>query len=141
MSVVSKLYPQVDAGAAARLFKSYNDKYEDGGQMRDFIWVGDCVDVMVWLLDHPDVSGLFNLGTGKGRSFKDLAGAVFSACGKEPKITYVDMPESLKPKYQYFTEADISKLRAAGYSKEFTSLEDGIKQYVSEFLSREDRYR
>lgn len=141
MSVVSKLYPQVEAGAAARLFKSYHKDYGDGGQIRDFIWVEDCVDVMIWLLDNPDVSGLFNLGSGKGRSFKDLAHAVFQAAGKAPKISYVDMPESLKPKYQYFTEADMSKLRAAGYDKEFTSLEEGVQRYVSEYLSKEDRYR
>ena len=141
MSVVSKLYPQVEAGAAARLFKSYHKDYQDGGQIRDFIWVGDCIDVLVWLYDHPEVSGIFNLGSGKGRSFKDLAAAVFGAVGKETKITYVDMPETLKPKYQYFTEADMSKLRQAGYTKEFTSLEEGVKKYVTEFLAKEDRYR
>lgn len=141
MSVVSKLYPQVEAGAAARLFKSYHPDYEDGGQIRDFIWVDDCVDVMIWLLENRDKSGLFNLGSGHGRSFKDLAHAVFSAAGKEPKISYVDMPETLKPKYQYFTQADVSKLREAGYSKEFTSIENGIKKYVSNYLSKENRYR
>lgn len=141
MSVVSKLYPQVAAGAAARLFKSYHPKYEDGGQIRDFIWVQDCVDVMLWFYKNKDKSGLYNLGTGKGRSFNDMAKAVFKACDKPPKISYVDMPNSLKQKYQYYTEADVSKLREAGYTKEFTSLEDGIRQYVENYLSKEDHYR
>lgn len=141
MSVVTKLYPQVSAGAAARLFRSYHDEYADGGQIRDFVWVKDCVDVMLWFYKNKDKSGLFNLGTGKGRSFKEMAEAMFKACNKPSKINYVDMPNSLKPKYQYYTEANIEKLRAAGYSKEFTSLEDGIKQYVSDYLSQEDQYR
>ncbi|MAE50558.1 MAG: ADP-glyceromanno-heptose 6-epimerase [Micavibrio sp.] len=141
MSVVSKLHPQVAAGAAARLFKSYSPKYEDGGQIRDFIWVQDCVDVMLWFYQNQDKSGLFNLGTGKGRSFKDMAEAMFKAYDKPSKITYVDMPNSLKSKYQYYTEADVSKLRAAGYTKEFTSLEDGIKLYVDNYLSKDDQYR
>lgn len=141
MSVVSKLYPQVAAGAAARLFKSYNPKYEDGGQIRDFIWVEDCIDVMLWFYKNKDKSGLYNVGTGQGRSFNDMAKAVFQACDKPPKISYVDMPNSLKHKYQYYTEADVSKLRAAGYTKEFTSLEDGIRQYVENYLGKEDQYR
>ncbi|MFP4314392.1 MAG: ADP-glyceromanno-heptose 6-epimerase [Alphaproteobacteria bacterium] len=141
MSVVTKLYPQVSAGAAARLFRSYNDQYEDGGQKRDFIWVKDCVDVMIWFYKNKDKSGLFNLGTGQGRSFNEMAQAVFKACDKPPKISYVDMPNALKPKYQYFTQADIQKLRDAGYSKEFTSLEEGIKEYVEQYLSKDDSYR
>jgi ADP-L-glycero-D-manno-heptose 6-epimerase len=141
MSVVSKLYPQVNAGAAARLFKSYNPNYTDGGQVRDFIWVEDCVDVMLWFYKEKDKSGLFNLGTGQGRSFKDMAEAVFKACGKPTKINYVDMPNALRNKYQYFTQADMSKLHAAGYTKAFTSLEDGIRQYVEKYLSKDDPYR
>ncbi len=141
MSVASKLYPQASAGASARLFKSYNKKYPDGGQVRDFIWVGDVVDVMVWFYKHKDISGLFNLGTGEGRSFNDLAAAMFKACGKPAKITYTDMPEGLRDKYQYFTQAEIGKLRKAGYDKPFTSVEDGIKAYVENYLSKEDKYR
>lgn len=141
MSVVTKMYPQVSAGAAARLFRSYNDKYKDGGQIRDFVWIKDCIDVMLWFYKNKDKSGLYNLGTGKGRSFNEMAEAVFKACNKFPKITYVDMPNSLKHKYQYFTEADVKKLRAAGYDKEFTSLEDGIRQYVEGYLRQEDQYR
>ncbi len=141
MSVVCKLYPQVIAGAAARLFKSYRDDYEDGGQLRDFVYVDDCVDVMLWFLDNPRVNGLFNVGSGKARSFKDLALATFAASGKSPKISYIDMPQTLQAKYQYFTEANMSKLRSVGYTKELTSLEDGIAKYVQNFLSQVNPYR
>lgn len=138
MSVICKLYPQVMAGASAKLFKSHNPDYEDGGQLRDFVYVKDCVSVMLWLLENKNVSGLFNVGTGEARSFKDLAEATFKAAGKEPKINYIDMPESLRDKYQYFTQADMSKLRAAGYDKDFTSLEDGIQDYVTNYMAQED---
>lgn len=141
MSVVCKLYPQVQAGAAARLFKSHHPDYQDGGQLRDFVWVGDVVDVMLWLYENPGVNGIFNVGTGKARSFKDLAEATFKAAGKAPKINYMDMPETLRPKYQYYTQADMSKLRAAGYEKPFTELEDGITKYVKDYLSKADPYR
>lgn len=141
MSVVCKLYPQVAAGAAAPLFKSANPQYEDGGQLRDFIYVDDCVSVMLWLYDNPDVSGLFNVGTGKARSFKDLALATFSAADIEPRINYINMPEELKGKYQYFTEADVSRLRAAGYQAPFTELEEGVRRYVQDFMAKSDQYR
>jgi len=139
MSVICKLYPQVVAGATAKLFKSHNPNYEDGGQLRDFVYVKDCVSVMLWLYENKNVNGLFNVGTGEARSFKDLAEATFSAAGKEPKINYIDMPESLQPKYQYFTQADMTKLRGAGYDKKFTSLEDGVKDFVG-YMSKEDKY-
>lgn len=141
MSVICKLYPQIMAGAAAKLFKSYHKDYGDGGQLRDFVWVNDCVDVMVWLYDHPDVNGLFNVGSGKARSFKDLAEAAFKAAGKTPKISYIEMPESLRGKYQYFTQADMTKLRKAGYTKPLTTLEDGVTQYVNQHLAQDDQYR
>ena len=141
MSVVCKLYPQVMAGAAAKLFKSHNPDYEDGGQLRDFVFVQDCVDVMLWLHDNPKVSGLFNVGSGKARSFKDLALATFEAAGLEAKINYIDMPQELRGKYQYFTQADMSKLIEAGYNKPFTELESGVKSYVQDYMSKEDRYR
>ena len=141
MSVICKLYPQVMAGASARLFKSHNPDYEDGGQLRDFVYVEDCVSVMLWLYDNPDVSGLFNVGTGKARSFKDLALATFEAAGKEPKINYIDMPVELRGKYQYFTEANMQKLRDAGYDKPFTELEEGVRKYVQDFMQTEDPYR
>lgn len=141
MSVVCKLYPQIMAGAAARLFKSHHPDFKDGGQLRDFVWVGDCVDVMLWLYDNPGVNGIFNVGSSKARSFKDLAEAAFKAAGRAPKITYVDMPENLRGKYQYFTQADMAKLRAAGYTKPMTELEDGVTQYVQNYLAKEDQYR
>ncbi|HRJ61907.1 MAG TPA: ADP-glyceromanno-heptose 6-epimerase [Azospirillaceae bacterium] len=140
MSVVAKLYPKLKAGEPARLFKSHRDGYPDGGQLRDFIYVGDVVDVMLWLYDNPQVSGLYNVGTGQARSFADLARAVFAAMGREPDIQYFDMPEHLRDKYQYFTQAKMERLRAAGYDKPFTALEEGVRRYVQDFLSQEDPF-
>ncbi len=139
-SVVAHVYPHAEAGAAAQLFKSHRPDYSHGGQKRDFIWVGDIVDVMMWLLDNPQVSGLFNLGTGQARTFLDLASAVYRALGKEPNIKYVDTPVNIRDKYQYFTQANMDRLRAAGYSKPFTSLESGVTEYVTRYLSQPDRY-
>ena len=139
-SVVDQVYPFALRDEAFSLFKSHNPSYPDGGQLRDFVWVGDCVAVMLWLLDHPKTSGLFNLGTGKARSFNDLASAVFQAAGKTPQIRYRDTPEELRAKYQYFTQADMTKLRAAGYEAPFTTLEDGVGKYVQGYLAKEDRY-
>ena len=138
MSVICKLYPQVMAGASAKLFKSHRDDYEDGGQLRDFVYVKDCVDVMIWLYENENVNGLFNVGTGKARSFKDLAEATFAAAEKEPKINYIDMPEMLREKYQYYTQANVDKLRKAGYDKAFTDLEEGVKDYVQNYMAQED---
>lgn len=140
MSVVCKLYPEIKAGKAARLFKSCNPQYSDGGQLRDFIYVRDCVDVMLWLYDNKGVSGLFNVGTGKARSFKDLALATFKAANLNEKIDYIDMPEPLRDKYQYYTQADMGKLLRAGYKKSFTSLEEGVKSYVQDYLAAADPY-
>ncbi|NYZ14131.1 ADP-glyceromanno-heptose 6-epimerase [Azospirillum sp. RWY-5-1] len=140
MSVVAKLHPQLATGKGARLFKSHRPDYDHGGQLRDFIWVGDCVDVMLWLLDNPGVSGLFNVGTGRARSFRDLAEATFAALGRAPDIEYFDMPEELQGKYQYFTQADTGKLRAAGFDLPFTELEEGVRRYVQDFLSTDDPY-
>lgn len=141
MSVLCKLYPQIVAGASARLFKSDHPEYSDGGQMRDFVYVDDCVSVMLWLYDNPKVSGLYNVGSGKARSFKDLAEAAFHAIGKPSKINFIDMPEELKAKYQYFTEAKMEKLRDAGYTKPMTELEDGALQYIQDYLLQSDPYR
>ena len=138
-SVAEQIYPFAKRGEAFALFKSYHPDYADGGQLRDFVWVGDCVKVMLWLLANPKVSGLFNIGSGKARSFADLAAAVYTAVGTKPLITYRDMPVELRDKYQYFTEASMDKLRKAGFTAPLTSLEDGVKQYV-EYLGREDRY-
>ncbi len=139
-SMVAQIYPNAAEDRPARLFKSHNPDYPDGGQMRDFTWVGDCVDVMMWLCDTPDKSGLFNLGTGEARSFADLVAAAFRALGKEPQIKYVDTPPEIRDTYQYFTQANTSRLRAAGYDKPFTSLEDGVTRYVQNYLSAPDPY-
>jgi ADP-L-glycero-D-manno-heptose 6-epimerase len=140
-SVVNKLTPQIQAGEPAKLFRSYHPDYPDGGQKRDFIWVEDCVDVMLWLYDHQAVNGLYNVGTGQARSWHDLASAVFAALSKPADIEFVDMPEGLQAKYQNFTQAEMSKLRAAGYDRPFTSLEDGVQRYVQDFLTQPDPYR
>lgn len=140
-SVVSQVFPHARENAYFNLFKSHNPDYEDGGQMRDFVWVGDCVDVIMWLLDNPQVSGLFNLGTGKARTFRDLASAVYKALGKEPRIRFVDTPMQIRDKYQYFTEARMDRLREAGYTKPMTSLEDGVTRYVQQYLDKADPYR
>ncbi len=139
-SVVSTIFPRIIADASARLFKSYHPDYKDGGQQRDFVWVGDCIDVMLWLYENPQVSGVFNLGSGEARTFEDLALAVFTALGKKAKIEYVDMPEGLKAKYQYYTKANMDRLRAVGYSKPLTPLEEGVGIYVREYLATEDAY-
>jgi len=139
-SVPAKLFPLVMGGEPARLFASDRPDYADGGQLRDFVWVGDCVDVMLWLYDHPSVSGLFNLGTGRARSWNDLARALFTAAGIAPRIEYVPMPDHLKGKYQYFTEAKMDRLRAAGYAAPFTSLEEGLRRYVQDHLATPDPY-
>lgn len=139
-SVVAGIHPKIAAGEPAVLFKSHHPDYEDGGQLRDFIWVGDCVDVMLWLYENEDVSGLFNVGTGKARSFADLARAVFAARDMEPNITYVDTPENIRDRYQYFTEATMDNLRDAGYQGQFTPLEEGVRQYVQNHLEAEDPY-
>jgi len=140
-SVVSQMFDKLSAGETATLFKSHHPDYEDGGQLRDFVWVGDVVDIIMWLYDNPQVSDLFNVGTGKARSFKDLALSVFSAIGKEPDIQYVPTPESIRDKYQYFTEANMAKLRARGYGANMTPLEEGVRQYIQDYLATEDPFR
>jgi ADP-L-glycero-D-manno-heptose 6-epimerase len=138
-SVAEQIFPFAMRKEAFQLFKSYRPDYVDGGQVRDFVWVGDCVAVMLWLLDQPKVSGLFNVGSGKARSFADLAKAVYDAAGTKPMIAFREMPETMRDKYQYFTEADLTKLRAAGFMLPTTSLEDGVRWYVK-YLASEDRY-
>jgi ADP-L-glycero-D-manno-heptose 6-epimerase len=140
-SVVYHLFQQVNAGQPARLFRSHNPDYPDGGQMRDFIWVGDCVDVLLWLLENREVNGLFNVGTGKARSFADLARALFAAMERPEQIEYVPTPEDIRDKYQYFTEAPMARLRAAGYERPFTELEDGVRRYLRDHLATLDPYR
>ncbi len=140
-SVAAQIYPAAKSDGTARLFKSHHPDYPDGGQLRDFVWVGDCADVMAWLFDHPEVSGLFNMGTGKARSFADLARAVFAALDKEANIDYVDTPDEIREKYQYFTEAKMDRLRGAGFEKPFTAIEEGVGRYVRDYLDTDDPYR
>lgn len=140
ISVVLKNFREVDAGGPAVLFRSHNPEFPDGGQKRDFVWVGDCVTVMLWLLDNPGVNGMFNLGTGSARSFAELAAALFDALGRPADIKYVDTPEAIREKYQYFTEARMMRLRAARFDAPFTSLEEGVTRYVAEYLATNDHY-
>jgi ADP-L-glycero-D-manno-heptose 6-epimerase len=129
-SVASKICPLVEAGSAIHLFRSHNPGYQDGGQLRDFVYVKDCVAVVMWLLRNATVSGLFNVGSGTARSFLDLVRAVGAAVGREPDIRFIDTPVELRDKYQYFTQANMAKLRAAGFDQPFHSLEDGVRDYV-----------
>jgi ADP-L-glycero-D-manno-heptose 6-epimerase len=140
-SVASQIWPKVRDGQSVQLFKSYRDGVPDGGQTRDFVYVRDAADVVAWLVDNPQVSGIYNLGSGQARSFADMASAVFRAAGREPAIEYTPMPPAIRDKYQYFTEARMDRLKAAGYSKPLTSLEEGIGDYVSRYLSQPDPYR
>jgi len=140
-SVVQQLHEQISAGDAVRLFRSHHPNYSDGGQMRDFVSVDDCVDVIMWLFDTPEVSGLFNLGTGAARSFADLARAVYATIGLEPHIEFIDTPKEIRDKYQYFTQANMAKLRAAGCNHKFQSLDYGVDNYVRNFLDQTDPYR
>ena len=136
VSVVKVKYDEVAAGLPARLFRADRQGLADGAQARDFIWIGDVVDVLLWLLDHPEVNGLFNCGTGVARTYLDLAHAVCDAAGRQRAVAFVDMPEALRGQYQSFTQADVRRLRAAGYDRPFTSLEAGVGRYVSEHLLR-----
>lgn len=133
-SVVHKSYQQIQAEGRVGLFKSYRPEYADGGQVRDFIYVRDAVDVVLHFLDDRNVGGIYNCGTGQSRSWLDLATGVFKAMGREPQIDFIEMPDHLRGKYQYHTEADLQKLRRVGYTRNFTSLEDGIKDYVKSYL-------
>jgi len=137
-SVIAKAYDQVLKEGTMGLFKSYRKDYADGEQKRDFIYVKDVVDVVTHFLDHPQINGIFNVGTGQARTWNDLAKALFGAVGKKVNIQYVDMPEALRDQYQYFTQADISKLRKAGYTRPFMKLEDAIKDYAG--YLRDHRY-
>ncbi len=140
-SVVAQIWPKVAAGEEVALFRSHRPDYADGGQLRDFVYVRDAAEVAAWLLASPEVNGVFNLGSGKARSFADLARAVFAAAGQTPRIAYVDTPLSIRDQYQYFTQADMSRLVAAGWTRPFTELEAGVGDYVARFLSQPDPWR
>ena len=141
MSLVAKRFDDAKAGEPIRLFKSHRAGIADGDQKRDFIYVDDAVAVVRWLMETPAVSGIFNVGTGQARSFRDLVTALFAALGREPKIEYIDMPLSIRDSYQYFTQAEIGNLRRAGFDADFTTIEEGVRRYVSGYLDRADRYR
>lgn len=135
-SMVFHGFNQIQKDGEIRLFKSCHPKYEDGGQLRDFVYVKDICSVILWLLQNKEVSGLFNVGTGKAQSFRELAEATFHALGLEPNIKYIDMPEKLRGKYQYYTQAEMANLREAGYDKPFADLEQGVTDYVQQHLAK-----
>jgi ADP-L-glycero-D-manno-heptose 6-epimerase len=141
MSVLARRFDDIREGRTLQLFKSHRDGIADGDQRRDFIYVDDVVRVVMWLLATPQVSGLFNVGTGQARSFKDLMLSAYAALGKAPNIQYVDMPEAIRGSYQYFTQAEVDRLRGAGYNGGFTTLEDAVSLYVKGYLDSADRFR
>jgi ADP-L-glycero-D-manno-heptose 6-epimerase len=141
MSVLARRFDDIKCGRAVQLFKSHREGIADGDQRRDFIYVDDVVRVMMWLLSTSSVSGLFNVGTGKARSFKDLILSAYAALGTTPNIEYVDMPDQIRGSYQYFTQSEVDRLRGAGYNGGFTALEDAVALYVKGFLDRADRFR
>src|SRR3984957_15822182 len=141
MSVLARRFDDIRAGRPAQLFKSHRPGIADGDQRGDFIYVDDVVSVMMWLLATPSISGIFNVGTGKARSFKDLMLAAYAALGKPANIEYVEMPEQIRGSYQYFTQGDVARLRGAGYNGGFTALEAAVETYVKGFLDRADRFR
>ena len=137
-SVIFKAYQQIQTTGRMRLFRSHRPEYKDGEQKRDFISVKDCASAMMWFLNNESANGLYNLGTGQARTWNDLAAAIFAALNKRPSIEYIDMPATLREKYQYFTEAEVANLRRSGYTAEFTSLEEGVKDYIENYLNKPD---
>ncbi len=140
-SVAAQIWPHVREGHGIQLFKSYRKDVPDGGQKRDFVYVRDAADVTRWLLENPQVNGIYNLGSGQARTFEEMARQVFAAAGKNAQIDYTPMPPAIRDKYQYFTEAKMERLFAAGYPKPMTPLEEGIDEYVTRYLSQPDPYR
>ncbi|WP_420132210.1 ADP-glyceromanno-heptose 6-epimerase [Rhodopseudomonas sp.] len=140
-SVLAKRFDDIKAGRVVQLFKSHREGIADGDQRRDFIYVDDVVRVMMWLFASSSVSGLFNVGTSHARSFRDLILAAYAALGAPPQIEYIDMPEQIRGSYQYFTESEGARLRAAGYNGGFTPLEDAVASYVKGYLDAGDRFR
>ena len=139
-SMAHKGFGQVQSEGKLRLFKSYKKEYPDGGQKRDFIYVKDAVDAMLWFYEHPKFKGIYNLGTGKAQSWNDMAKALFKACGKPAKIEYIDMPDSIKNQYQYFTEADLTKFKNTGCPVSFKDLNAGVADYVKNHLLKSSAY-
>src|SRR4029077_17340203 len=139
-SVLAKVFPGAKAGAPVRLFKSDRPDIGGGGDVRDFVYVEDAANVVLWLMDHPRVSGIYNVGTGRARSFTDMMRAMLTALRRKPEIEYFAIPKELAGRYQYFTEARMERLRAAGYDAPFTPLEAAVERYVN-YLDRDDPYR
>jgi ADP-L-glycero-D-manno-heptose 6-epimerase len=139
-SVIFHAYNQIEESGAMKLFRSHNENYKDGEQLRDFIYVKDVVNVCIFLMERDVASGIYNLGSGKARTFLDLVKNTFKAMNKDEQISFVDTPADIRDKYQYFTEADMSKLIVQGYSEEFTSLEKGVADYVTNYLSSKSYY-
>ncbi len=139
-SVVHKGYEQIKKEGKIRLFKSYRKDYKDGEQLRDFVYVKDVVDTLIWFWEHPEKNGILNLGTGVAKSWNDLANAIFSALKLPPHIEYIEMPENLRNQYQYYTQAELSKLKASGYKKPFQRFEDSVADYVLNYLEKPDPY-
>jgi ADP-L-glycero-D-manno-heptose 6-epimerase len=139
-SVIFHAYNQVKNSGVVRLFKSHRPDFKDGQQLRDFVYVKDVIKICFWLMENQPSSGIYNLGTGKARSFEDLAKATYSGMDLKPQIQYIDMPLDIREKYQYFTEANMRKLKEAGYTEEFFSLEKGVNDYVRNYLSKETYY-
>ena len=140
-SVASQIWPKVRDGHAVQLFKSYRDGVPDGGQTRDFVYVRDVADVVGWLSKNEQVNGVYNLGSGTARTFEDMAKAVFAAADRSPEIEYTPMPPAIRDKYQYYTQAHMERLQAAGYDQPMTGLEEGVGDYVRRYLSQPDPYR
>jgi ADP-L-glycero-D-manno-heptose 6-epimerase len=136
-SVIFKAFNQIRESGRVRLFKSHRPEFKDGEQLRDFVYVKDVVEAILFLLQHPQVSGVFNIGSGRARSFNDLVTATFNAMGLPVNIEYIDMPPAIRDRYQYFTEAKMNKLRGKGFDKLFHSLEDGVKDYVQNYLMKD----
>ncbi len=135
-SVIYHSFNQIKKEGLVKLFRSHKTAFKDGEQLRDFIYVKDLLSVITWLMNHQPASAIYNLGTGKARTFNDLVKATFAALDKKTNIEYIDMPEDIRERYQYYTEADMNKLKAAGYKEEFTSLEKGVDDYVRNYLSK-----
>jgi ADP-L-glycero-D-manno-heptose 6-epimerase len=141
MSIVARRFDDAKSGKPVQLFKSYRKGIADGEQKRDFTYVDDAVAVVRWLLETPSVSGIFNVGTGRASSFREVAVAMFRALGRPPSIEYIDMPVTIRDKYQYFTESKVENIRRAGYNAGFTPLDEAVNRYITSFLDRPDRYR
>lgn len=141
MSGVTRAWPAASRGEPVTLFRSHHPDYPDGGQMRDFVYVKDCVDVILWIMENPSVNGLFNVGTGRAQSWLELMSALYRAVDHEMEVAWKDTPEEIRDRYQYFTQAEMGRLRAAGYHRPFRTVEEGVADYVQAHLATADPYR